>query len=155
MVLLPDLRCQVYPIPLALCNTISCRGESPGQSSVFDPLYNKCAYAVPYSHVEDQEQPVEFETNFFRWAGAPRQIKLKRETMRKGIRNAPDHIGPPKFARGVEQDDSKKDFPEIGFEKASHRAFEMNYTRNRIATPRMARIVPATACQPSFSLNTK
>ena len=49
----------------------------------------------------------------------------------------------------------QKDLPEIGFEKASHTQFDMNYTRNRIATPRMVRIVPATACPPTFSLNTK
>ena len=136
-------------------NTISCRGKSQGQSSVFDPLYNKCAYEVPDTDVEDQEQPVEFETNFSRRAGSPRQIKLKRETMREGIRNAPDYICPPKRARGVEQDNSKSDLPEIRFEKASHSEFDMNYTRNRIATPRMARIVPAIACQPTYSLNTK
>ena len=70
-----------------------------------------------------------------------------------------EDVSPLKHARNEKQSESEQDLPEIRFEKAcqeeSNEIDGENYTRNKIATPRMARRVPAIACQPIFSLNTK
>lgn len=149
-------------------NTISYCGTSCQRSSVTDPLHHECAREIPYDDLESQEQPIGLGTTLSdllskSWAGSPTDHDLEWKTQWKCIGDMPDYIRPPENTRNNKQDHCENNLQNGGFEHTLHEFFKgasddgnwRDYTRNRIATPAMARKVPANACQPIFSLYTK
>src|SRR5262245_57738179 len=82
--------------------------------------YNQCANEIPDNQIQNQIEPIEFKTNLPRRARSPCQVKLKRKTMWKGVRDVPNHKCPPERARNVKQDGCENQLCEIRFEDILH-----------------------------------